>query len=54
MNKNVVKASHKGYKGVLQKKKCLRHSMKRIHSKAHKIGTYEINKISLSCFDDKI
>ena len=54
MNKNVVKVSHKGYKGVLQKKKCLRHSMKRIHSKAHKIGTYEINKISLSCFDDKI
>ena len=28
--------------------------MKRIQSKKHKIGTYEINKISLSCFDDKI
>ena len=27
--------------------------MKRIQSKNHKIGTYEINKISLSCFDDK-
>ena len=27
--------------------------MKRILSKNHKIGTYEINKISLSCFDDK-
>ena len=27
--------------------------MKRIQSKKHKIGTYEINKISLSCFDDK-
>ena len=23
-------------------------------SKDHKIGTYEINKASLSCFDDKI
>ena len=34
-------------------KKCLRHSMTRIQSKDHKIGTYEINKISLSCFDDK-
>ena len=27
--------------------------MKRIQSKKHKSGTYEINKISLSCFDDK-
>ena len=27
--------------------------MKRIQGKKHKIGTYEINKISLSVFDDK-
>ena len=27
--------------------------MKRIQNKKHKVGTYEINKISLSCFDDK-
>ena len=27
--------------------------MKRIQSKKHKIGTYEIEKISLLCFDDK-
>ena len=27
--------------------------MKRIQSKKHKVGTYKINKISLSCFDDK-
>ena len=27
--------------------------MKRIQSKKHKIGTYEIKKISLSVFDDK-
>ena len=26
----------------------------RIRSKDNKIGTYGINKISLSCFDDKI
>ena len=26
--------------------------MRRIQSKKHKIGTYEVNKISL-CFDDK-
>ena len=28
--------------------------MKRIQAKKHKIGTCEIDKISLSCFDDKI
>ena len=27
--------------------------VKRIQSKKHKLGTYEIDKISLSCFDDK-
>ena len=27
--------------------------MKRIQVKKNKFGTYEINKISLSCFDDK-
>ena len=28
--------------------------MNRIQSKNHKIEIYEINKISLSCFDEKI
>ena len=27
--------------------------MRRIQAKKHRIGTYEIDKISLSCFDDK-
>ena len=27
--------------------------MKRIQANKHKIGIYEIDKISLSCFDDK-
>ena len=27
--------------------------MKRIQAKNNKIGTYEIDKMSLSCFDDK-
>ena len=27
--------------------------MKRIPSKKHRIGTYDVNKLSLSCFDDK-
>ena len=34
-------------------KKVIRHNMKRIQSKLHKIGTYNACKISLSCFDDK-
>ena len=41
------------FKDTLFNKKVIRHKMKRIQSKKHKIGTYEINKISLSCFDDK-
>ena len=28
--------------------------MNRIQSENHKIGTYEINKVSFLCFDDKI
>ena len=34
-------------------KKVIRHKMKRTQSKKHKIGTYEVKKISVSCFDDK-
>ena len=41
------------FKDVLFNKKIIKHKMKRIQDKKHKIGTYEINKISLSCFDDK-
>ena len=40
-------------KDVLFNKKTIRHKMKRFQSKKHKLGTYEINKISLPCFDDK-
>ena len=32
----------------------LRHTMRRIKSKNHNRGTYETNKKSLSCFDDKL
>ena len=41
------------FKDTLFNKKITRHKMKRIQSKKHKIGTYEMNKISLSCFDCK-
>ena len=41
------------FKHVLFRKKIIRQKMKIIQDKKHKIGTYEINKISWSCFDDK-
>ena len=41
------------FKDVLFNKKIIRHKIKRIQSKQHKLGTYEIDRISLSCFDDK-
>ena len=41
------------FKDLLFNKNVIRHKMKRIQSKKHKLGTYEINKISLSCFGDK-
>ena len=41
------------FKNVLFGKNIIRHKMRRIQSKKHKLGTYEIDKISLSCFDNK-
>ena len=41
------------FKDVVNNKKVIRHPMKKITSKKHKIYTQESNKISLSCFDDK-
>ena len=55
MSRNVVATiSHNKYKDVLLNNKCIRHSMNRNQSKDYRIRTYEIKKISLSCFDDKI
>ena len=51
--KVVAKISHNEYEDALLNKKCLRYSMNRIPSKNHKIGTYDINKISMSCFIEK-
>ena len=41
------------FKDVFFNGKIIRHKMKRIQSKKHKLGTYEIDKISLSCFDNE-
>ena len=48
VNRNVVE------KDVLLNNKFLRHSIHRIQIKDHRMRTYEINKILLFCFDDKI
>ena len=45
MNRNAVAAiSHRECEDVLFDNKYLRHSMNRIQSKDHRIGTYEISK----------
>ena len=41
------------FEDVFFNKKNIRYKMERIQAKKHKIGTYETDKISLSCFDDK-
>ena len=48
------KMKHKEFVDVLFNKKMIRHNMKRIQSKLRGLGTYDVFKISLSCFDDKI
>ena len=47
------KFTHKEYVDVLFNKKVVRHNMKRMQSKLHEIGTYDVFKISLTCFTDK-
>ena len=55
VNKNVVAMiGHNGYKGVLLNNKFIKHLVNKIKSKDYRIGTYEIDKTSLSSFDDKI
>ena len=48
-----IAAEFNEFKDTLFNKKVIRHKMKGIQGKNYKMGTYEINKISLSCFDDK-
>ena len=48
-----LKLRHDEYVDVLFNKEVVRHKMKRIQSNLHETGTFDLNKISLSCFDDK-
>ena len=49
--KNSIK--HEDYKNTLINNEQMHHKMKTIRSQRHQLGSYEINKVSLSCFDDK-
>ena len=55
IKKNVIKKDikHEDYKNVLFNNKQMHHTMKTIRSQKHQLGSFELNKISLSCFDDK-
>ena len=52
IKKNVIKnyIKHEDYKNMLSNNKQLHHKMKTIRSQKHQLGSYEINKISLSCY----
>ena len=55
IKKNIIQnnLSHDNYKKVLLSEEQIHHSMKTIRSMKHQLASYELNKISLSCFDDK-
>ena len=55
IKKNIITKNikHKDYKEVLFNNKQMHHTMKTIRSNNHQLGSFELNKISLSCFDDK-
>ena len=50
MNKKI---RHKEFVDILFNRKVMRRNMKINQSKLHRIGTYDVCKISLSCFDEK-
>ena len=59
---NNEKSTNKGHSAFIEflefhdtlfQKKILRHTMGGIKCKNHDLGTYETNRISLSCSDDK-
>ena len=55
IKKNVIKnnITHNDYKETLFNNEQIYHKIKTIRSENHQLGSYELNKVSLSCFDDK-
>ena len=55
IKKNIIKKNitHENYKNVLFNNEQMHHTMKTIRSNKHQLESYKLNKVSLSCFDDK-
>ena len=55
IKKNVIEKDikHENYKDTLFNNEQIHHKMKTIRSENHQLSSYEINKVPLSCFDDK-
>ena len=55
IKKNVIKSEidHSNYLDCLQNNEIMHHKMKSIRSEYYQISSYEINKVSVSCYDDK-
>ena len=55
IKKNVIKNNikHEDYKNMLMTNEQMHHKIKTIRSQRHQLRNYEINKVSLSCLDDK-
>ena len=55
VKKNVIKRElcHSDYRDMLYNCTTMRHKMRTIRSEYHQISSYQINKVSLSPFDDK-
>ena len=55
IKKNVIKNNikHEDYKNTLINNEQMHHKMKTIRSQRHQLGSNEIKKVSLSCFNDK-
>ena len=45
--------THQDYRDALRNNEQIYHAINTITSVCHELGSYELNKISLSCFDDK-
>ena len=55
IKRNVIKndLNHRNYKETLFNNQQVHHKMKTIRSDKHQLNSYEINKVSLSAYDDK-
>ena len=49
----IIRLKYEDYKNVFPNKSYMRHKMNRNQSKIHNIGSYIINKIYFSFYDDK-